>query len=172
MKVYFYEEGLIESQEFYTDNKAQYFLFRSISSVYPLVKFEEELAEINDYCVFILSKIEDKLNTLIKDSDVHFELIKGCQLLSYLESSLNEIANWFCKERSVSENELVFLNKVRKIRNKFVHREWEQLEKHYDQFRLCEVFNVISIFFTEIEKAACNIGIIEGNEFFTKSYVR
>lgn len=120
-------------------------------------------------------------------------------MLSYLESSLNEIANGFCKERSVSlgrkekgtneitfyfekigqccqcnlikvlENELVFLNKVRKIRNKFVHREWEQLEKHYDQFRLCEVFNVISIFFTEIEKAACNIGIIEENEFFTKS---
>lgn len=79
MKVYFYEEGLIESQEFYIDNEAQYFLFSSISSVYPLVKFEEELAEINDYCVFILSKIEDKLNTLIKDSDVHFELIKDCQ---------------------------------------------------------------------------------------------
>lgn len=156
MKICFYEEGLIESQEFYTDNKAQYFLFSSISSVYPLVKFEEELAEINDYCVFILSKIEDKLNTLIKDSDVHFELIKGCQ----------------CNLVKVLENELVFLNKVRKIRNKFVHREWEQLEKHYDQFRLCEVFNVISIFFTEIEKAACNIGIIEENEFFTKSYVR
>lgn len=239
MKVYFDKEGLIERQEFYKDKESPYSLFSSISTVYPFVKFEEELAEINDYCFFILCQLEDKLKILIEDSDVQFELIKSYQhakeytteemeaifdpaymfspvitweklsrdinkctllllILSYLESSLNEIAKWFCEESSVSlgrkgrgnneimfylekidqcchcnliktlESELVYLNKVRKIRNQFVHREWDHVEKHYDKFRLCDVFNVTSIFFTEIEKAACNIGIIEKNKLFVK----
>lgn len=236
MKIYFDTEGLIESHELYENEQATYSLFSSISSVYPFVKYEEELAEINDYCCFILWQLENKLKELIKDSDVPFELVKGSQrekhtpkdlkdifdpaymfspvitweklsrdinkctllllILSYLESSLNEIAKWFCEERSISlgqkekgssavafylkkigqccqcdlvktlENELKYLNKVRKIRNQFVHSEWEQVEEHYDKFRLCDVLNIASKFFTEIEKAACNIGMIEENKFF------
>lgn len=239
MKVYFDREGLIESYEFYSTNESTYFLFSSISTVYPFTKFEEELAEINDYCLFILRQLEDKLKTLIKDSGGRFEFVNSYQsakdnseeeieeffnsdymfspvltweklsrdinkctllllLLSYLESSLNEIAKWFCDESSINlgrkesgtseiifylekigqcchsnlintlENEIVYLNEVRKIRNQFVHREWEQINQHYDKFRLCDVFNTISIFFTEIEKAACNHGIIEENKLFAK----
>lgn len=91
------------------------------------------------------------------------------------EKGINEITFYLEKIGRCCQCNLVKVlenDKVRKIRNRFVHREWDQLEKYYGQFRLCEVFNVISIFFTEIEKAACNIGIIEENEFFTKSYVR
>lgn len=239
MEVYFDKEGLYESPEIYKDKQIPYLLFSSISTVYPFVKFEEELAEINDYCLFILCQIENKLKTIIKDSDGRFNLVKGykrekehtaeeiedlfdpaymfspviiweklsrdinkCTLLllilSYLESSLNEIAKWFCEESSiilgrkgrgnneisfylekigeccncnlikVLENELVYLNEIRKIRNQFVHREWDQVEEHYDKFCLSDVFNVVSIIFTEIEKAACNKGIIEENKFFIK----
>lgn len=235
MKVYFDKEGLVESYEFYDDKELPYCLFSSISSVYPFVKFETELAEINDYCLFILCRLEDKLKELINESGASYELIKGYQrekydmesffssqcmfsplhtweklsrdinkctllllLLSYLESSLNEIAKWFCEERSVSlgrktkennevtfyldkigqccccnlieilEKELVYLDTVRKIRNQFVHREWDQVEEHYDKFCLCDVFNAISIIFGEVEKAACNIGIIEENKFLIR----
>lgn len=231
MKIYFDTEGLIESNRLYfEEEEAPYSLFSSVSSVYPFVKYEEELAEINDYCCFILCQLENKLKELIKDSDVPFELVKSYQrekqtkkdlndifdpaymfspvttweklsrdinkctllllILSYLESSLNEIAKWFCEERLISlgqkekgisavafylkkigeccqcdliktlENELKYLNMVRKIRNQFVHSEWEQVEEHYDKFRLCDVFNAASKFLTEIENAACNAGII------------
>ncbi len=231
MKIYFDTEGLIESNRLYfEEEEAPYSLFSSVSSVYPFVKYEEELAEINDYCCFILCQLENKLKELIKDSDVPFELVKSYQrekqtkkdlndifdpaymfspvttweklsrdinkctllllILSYLESSLNEIAKWFCEERLISlgqkekgisavafylkkigeccqcdliktlENELKYLNMVRKIRNQFVHSEWEQMDGHYDKFRLCDVFNAASKFLTEIENAACNAGII------------
>lgn len=115
-----------------------------------------------------------------------------------MESSLNEIAKWFCEECSITQGqkgkgssvvafylekigqccncdfvkildkELEYFNKVRKIRNQFVHSEWQMEEEYYDKFRLCDVLNIASKFFTEIEKAACNKGIIEENEFFTK----
>ena len=231
MKIYFDTEGLIESNRLYfEEEEAPYSLFSSVSSVYPFVKYEEELAEINDYCCFILCQLENKLKELIKDSDVPFELVKSYQrekqtkkdlndifdpaymfspvttweklsrdinkctllllILSYLESSLNEIAKWFCGECSIPlgqkdkgssavafylkkigeccqcdliktlENELKYLNMVRKIRNQFVHSEWEQMDGHYDKFRLCDVFNAASKFLTEIENAACNAGII------------
>ncbi len=231
MKIYFDTEGLIESNRLYfEEEEAPYSLFSSVSSVYPFVKYEEELAEINDYCCFILCQLENKLKELIKDSDVPFELVKSYQrekqtkkdlndifdpaymfsmvntweklsrdinkctllllILSYLESSLNEIAKWFCGECSIPlrqkdkgssavafylkkigeccrcdlikalENELKYLDKVRKIRNQFVHSEWEQMDGHYDKFRLCDVFNAASKFLTEIENAACNAGII------------
>lgn len=119
-------------------------------------------------------------------------------VLSYLESSLNEIANWFCKKKlillgrkesrdsevsfylekiseccrynlkDVLKEELEYLNNIRKIRNQFVHREWDQVEKNYGKFRLCDVFNTVSLIFSAIEKAACNNGIIEENNFFNK----
>ncbi len=239
MNVYFDREGLVDSREFYEDKELPYALFSSISSVYPFVKFEEELAEINDYCVFILSQLEDKLETLIRESDVPFHLVKGyrraeedtaedmeelfdpaymfspvttwkklsrdinkCTLLllilSYLESSLNEIAKWFCGERSVPlgrkergddeitfylrkigqccacdltgalEEELAYIRKVRMIRNRFVHREWDQVDKYYDKFRLCDVFHAVSAIFAGVEKAACGAGLIEENELFGK----
>lgn len=239
MNVYFDREGLVDSREFYEDKELPYALFSSISSVYPFVKFEEELAEINDYCLFILCRLEERLKTLIEDSNIPFKLIEGyrraeaytaeeaeelfdpaymfspvitweklsrdinkCTLLllvlSYLESSLNEIAKWFCEERSVPlgrkergddeitfylrkigqccacdltgtlEDELAYVRKVRKIRNQFVHREWEQVDKHYDKFRLCDVFRAVSVIFAEIEKAACATGLIEENALFGK----
>lgn len=232
LKVYFDKEGLMESSEMYDRMDLSYFLFSSISGVYPFVKYEEELAEINDYCYFILCQIEEKLKELIQEAKAPYELVKGYQrqqeytdeeidmifdpsysfsplltweklsrdinkctllllLLSYLESSLNEIAKWFCEEKSITlgrkgkesneikfyldkigqcchcdlvktlENELAYLDTVRKIRNQFVHREWDQVEKHYDKFYLCDVFHVISQCFSEIEKAACREGIIE-----------
>lgn len=55
----------------------------------------------------------------------------------------------------VLENELVYLNKVRKTCNQFVHRELDQIEERYNKIRLCDVFHVTS-FFTEIEKSACS----------------
>lgn len=231
MKVYFDKESLVQSQELYEDVDWPYSLFCSASSIYPFVKYEEELAEINDYCVFVLCRLEDKLKTLIDDSEVSFELIKGCRgeekrtakemndlfdpaymfspvftwerlsrdinkctllllVLSYLESSLNEIAKWFCEERSLSMgrkekgsneitfylrkigqccqcdlekalgNELAYIDKVRKIRNQFVHRGWSVEEKSYNEFRLCDVFDAASKFFAGIERAACGAGII------------
>ena len=232
MKVYFDREGLVQSQEFYADEDLPYSLFCSISSVFPFVKYEQELEEINDYCFFILSHLEDKIKTLISDSDVSFELIKGgrpqreytkeelkdlfnpaymfspvltwerlsrdvnkCTLLllilSYLESSLNEIAKWFCEERSIAlgkkekgvseiafylkkigqcckcdlektlENELAYLSRGRKIRNQFVHRGWSMTEEDYDEFRLCEVIDAAAKIFAGTEKAACDAGIIQ-----------
>lgn len=195
------------------------------------VKADLELAEINDYCYFILCQLEEKLKALIRESKAPYELVKGYQrqqeyteeeidmifdpaysfshlltweklsrdinkctllllLLSYLESSLNEIAKWFCEEKSIAlgrkekgsneikfyldkieqcchydlvkklENELSYLDIVRKIRNQFVHREWDQVEEHYEKFYLCDVFCAISKCFTEIERAACMDGII------------
>lgn len=238
MKVYFDKEGLIESLEFYRDNNARYFFF-SVSSVYPFVKYEEELAEINDYCLFVLCQLENKLKALIAESEGRFELVKGYRrqreytveeldvffdpaymfspvttwenlshdinkntmlllLLSYLESSLNEIAQWFCevcsiplgkKQKGTNEiafyiqkigeccqcdltetlqKELLYLGRVRKIRNRFVHKAWEQEEEQYDQFYLCDVFRVVSMIFTQIERAACHKGIIEEDQLFSK----
>ncbi len=240
MNVYFDREGLVDSREFYEDKELPYALFSSISCVYPFVKFEEELAEINDYCLFLLCQLEEKIETLIRDSDVPFKLIRGyrrkeeaaaedmeelfapaymfspvvtweklshdinkCTLLllvlSYLESSLNEIAKWFCEERAVPlgrkergddeitfylgrigqccecslvktlEDELAYIREVRKIRNQFVHRAWNQVEKHYDKFRLCDVFRAVSVIFAETEKAACGAGLIEESELFGRT---
>lgn len=234
MKVYFEKEGLIESQEFYERDNPSYCLFSSISSVYPFVKFEEELADINDYCFFILCKLQEKIGELIQEAQAPYELINGygekedfseqelesffdpeymfspvltwetlsrdinkCTLLllllSYLESSLNEIVNWFCEEKAIPvgrkekgeseisfsikkigqccgcdllrelERELDYLGKVKKIRNEFVHKEWAQTNDRYKKFRLCEVINVISSVFTKVEKAACDGKIIEKN---------
>lgn len=77
MNVYFDREGLVDSREFYEDKELPYALFSSMSSVYPFVKFEEELAEINDYCLFLLCRLEDKLKMLIEDSKVPFHLVEG-----------------------------------------------------------------------------------------------
>lgn len=57
MEVYFDKEGLYESPEFYKDKQIPYLLFSSISTVYPFVEFEEELAEINDYSLFVLCQM-------------------------------------------------------------------------------------------------------------------
>lgn len=239
MNIYFDREGLVDSREFYEEKELPYTLFASISSVYPFVKFEEELVEINDYCLFLLRCLEEKLKILIEDSKAPFHLVEGyrraeeragetmdelfdtahmfspvktweklshdinkCTLLllilSYLESSLNEIAKWFCEERLVPlgrkergddeitfyirkigqccacdlagtlKKELAYVREVRKIRNQFVHREWNQVGRHYDKFRLCDVFCAVSVIFAETEKAACDAGIIERSELFGK----
>lgn len=41
MKIYFDKEGLVESQEFYEDKELSYYLFSSVSTVYPFTKYEE-----------------------------------------------------------------------------------------------------------------------------------
>ena len=65
-----------------------------------------------------------------------------------------------CDLEKTLENELAYLNRVRKIRNQFVHRGWSMAEEDYDEFRLCEVIDAAAKIFAETEKAACDAGII------------
>lgn len=129
-------------------------------------------------------KWENQLNFIHKSSMLVF-------LFSYLESSLNEIANWFCEYRQISigkiekkmskiifyvtrigecckcdlyknlSAEMKYLKKIKKIRNQLVHEEWDQVHRFDDQFYLCDVFHTIANIFKKIEKAACNAGIVE-----------
>lgn len=112
-------------------------------------------------------------------------------LISYLESSLDEISSWFCekkkigigrKERGISSiefhikmigeccncdllsrlsEEIEYLRIIKKVRNQIVHKEWDQVEKFDDKFYLSDVFNVISDIFTKVEKAAIEAKVIE-----------
>lgn len=230
MEVFLPNEGLVESRKI--DKNDKYELYESISIVYPFVKFQEELKEINDYCYFVIKQLKDKIIGLIEKSNCNFKIVEKKKqieeidewdfeeatdpafsntgvikwenilnninkpsmlliLLSYLESSLDEIANWFCetqkisigkKERGISKiefyimkigecchcdllNELsvemIYLKKVKEIRNKLVHKEWDQVEKFDDKFYLCEVFNMISTIFRKVEKVACDAKIVE-----------
>lgn len=73
-----------------------------------------------------------------------------------------------CDLTETLQKELLYLGRVRKIRNRFVHKAWEQEEEQYDQFYLCDVFRVVSMIFTQIERAACHKGIIEEDQLFSK----
>ncbi len=230
MEVFLPNEGLVESRNL--NENCRYKLYETISTVYPFVKFQEELKEINDYCYFIIKQITDKILMLIEKSNCNFEIVERKKtieeidewdfeeitdpafsnsgvlkwenilndinkpsmlliLISYLESSLDEIASWFCEERkinigrkergissiefhlkiigecchcdllSILSNELEYLRKIKKIRNKIVHKEWNQVEKFDDKFYLSDVFNVISDIFSKVEKAAIEAKIIE-----------
>lgn len=217
---------LQEKYKHYSDENMHYTLYESISIVYPFVKFEEQIARINDYCCLIINSLEkeiekdkplnnhktsnysDELGFLDDDLfylkrispwEVMLKDINKCTmlllLLSYLESSLNEIANWFCEMKKISfknnntnvtysldkigqccgvdlkkelKDELKTYNKVRKIRNEFVHKEWDQLTDRYKQFELSEIFNMVSLIIAKIEKKACEAHIVEEDPIFSK----
>ena len=107
------------SYEHYEGN-AGYFLYTTDSSIFPFVKYEEQLAEINDYCHYLLTYLKKKVREfepfdidndgifnapvswefhnflswsfLYRDINKHTLLLL---LLAFFESTLNEIANWF-----------------------------------------------------------------------------
>ena len=227
-KIYFNDENLIYShQRYQLLEKSTYCLFETISGIYPFVKFEAEIAAINDYCCFLLWHLKQKLIDIARqrklgitfvdnmkdvwDPILYFEDvldyphslltwknisadINKCTMLllwlSYLESSLDEIAHWFCEKLKVPfgvkkkgityvehclerigsccHNDLIarhtleidYYHKIRKIRNQFVHVEWEQITNRYEQFRLDGVINMISIIIQSIEETACRSGVI------------
>ena len=228
MKTYFNDENLIDSDKYYHLNgKASYMLFETISAVYPFVKFEGEIRAINDYCVFILDQLKNRLVEIAKDSNyvleftsckkiardsiMYFEEVldyptplltweilsadinKYTMLLlwlSYLESSLDEIARWFCDVKNISfghknkkvtgvihclekislccgcnlvkelSKEIIYYNEIRKIRNQFVHREWEQVSDRDQQFQLDKVVNLVSTIIAATERRAYHAEII------------
>ncbi len=208
-------ERLIESDSFeHYEGTSGYLLFTTNSGIFPFVKFEEHLREINDYCVYLISCLEDKVKEFesydidIDDWDAPsswgyhkllswrflYEDINKCTLLSLLlaffESTLNEIANWFSDEVGLTSewkksrnpkvsdsivqigkccnvdllndvsDELDYYNIVRKIRNQFVHNEWEQITDRYEKFILADVINMISLIIYKIENVALLSGII------------
>jgi len=230
VEIFLPNEGLVKSINL--GRNSRYELYESISNVYPFVKFEEELRNINDYCYFVTKQITDKIKELVEKSDCRFEFVQKKRdieeidewdleeatdpafsntgvlrwesilnninkpsmlliLLSYLESSLDEIVNWFYekqkipigkKERKISKIEFYiikigecchcnlveelsveirYLKKVKEIRNKIVHKEWDQIEKFDDRFYLSDVINMLSVFFRKIERAACDAKIIK-----------
>ncbi len=113
-------ERLKESHscEHYAGN-AGYLLFVTESGVFPFVKYEEQLAKINDYCLYLLICLKEKVDTFEPfDIDEHdwagpvswehsqflswsflYEEINKYTLLllllAFFESVLSEIANWF-----------------------------------------------------------------------------
>ena len=208
-------ERLVESDSTkHYEGTADYLLFTTESSIFPFVKFEEQLSEINDYCLYLLTCLELKVKEFEsfdnnkenwnapKSWKYHkflswsflYRDINKCTLLSLLlaffESTLNEIANWFSDETEMTSewkkvrnpkvsdyivqigeccktdllqsvaDELVYYNMIRKIRNQFVHNEWEQITDRYEKFVLADVINMISHVIMKIENAAISSGVI------------
>lgn len=208
-------ERLVQSNsaEHY-EGTAGYWLFLTESGIFPFVKWEEQLAKINDYCCYLLSCLEAKVKEfapfdISKDDwdapatwEYHqlltweflYRDINKCTLLSlllvFLESSLSEIANWFsdkagltsawkkvrnpkvsdyllqigtcCKADLLQDlaEELSYYDTVRKIRNQFVHNEWEQCTDRYKKFVLAEVIDMISHVLAKVENVAMASGLI------------
>ena len=99
--------------------RANYRLFTTDSGIFPFVKYEEQLAEINDYCCYLLECMKNKVcefQSYDRDIDYYdtpesweyskflswdflYRDINKCTLLllllAFFESTLNEIANWF-----------------------------------------------------------------------------
>ena len=108
------------------EGTAGYLLFTTQSAIFPFVKFEEQLSEINDYCLYLLTCLEAKVKEFEPFSSEGDEWnvpvswgyhkflswkylyldINKCTLLSLLlaffESTLNEIANWFSDEAGMT----------------------------------------------------------------------
>lgn len=51
----------MESGMLYHMETPPYLLFTSISGVCPYVKYEEQSADINDYCLLILNTLKSKI---------------------------------------------------------------------------------------------------------------
>lgn len=192
---------------------AGYFLYQTKSSIYPFVKFSEQLSQINDYCLYILTCLNAKVQEFQAYGEAKWdETISWEQreflswsflyqdinkytllllLLAFLESSLNEIAAWFSEETgclstwkkirnpkvsdyivqigkccqvdllSAVTEELMYYDTVRKVRNQFVHNEWEQITDRYDQFILADVIDMISWILAKVEHSALISGLIQ-----------
>lgn len=87
-----------------------YLLFTSISGAYPYVKYEEQLADINDYHLLILNTLKSKIEKEKRIRDIEFHIIttdKCCR----------------CDLRTLLSEEISYLKKMKTIRNHFVHRE-------------------------------------------------
>lgn len=116
-------ERLAESDSIeHYEGTAGYLLFKTESAIFPFVKFEKQLSEINDYCIYLLTCLKTKVKEFepfdIDEDDwdapasweYHkllsweflYQDINKCTLLSLLlaffESTLNEITNWFSDE--------------------------------------------------------------------------
>lgn len=208
-------ERLSESDSLaHYEGTAGYFLFTTESSIFPFVKFEEQLAEINDYCLYLLICLEAKVKEFEpfdtdkedwdapKSWEYHqllswqflYQDINKCTLLALLlaffESTLNEITNWFsdkagragewkkvrnpkvsdylaqigkcCKADLQHElaKELAYYDSIRRIRNQFVHNEWEQITDRYKKFVLADVIDMISHVIAKVEQKALSSGVI------------
>ncbi len=207
-------EGLWESASAaHDEGRAGYRLYLCRSGIFPLVKYEEQLAQINDYCLYLLTCLEEKVTSLApaeKDRgwfapvtwqvhcyygwlSMYQEVNKGTMLLlllAFLETSLQELTEWFsdlagrlaqwkkvhnpkvsdqlqqlgrCCGRDLREElaaELACYNKVRRIRNRFVHSQWDRMGDWPRQFSLAEVIDMISRILTRVEEAGLSAGLI------------
>ena len=210
-------ERLVESDSLEHDNgTAGYLLFTTDSGIFPFVKYEEQLAEINDYCLYLLTCLKNKVqeyapfdiapedywNTppsweyrkLLSWSFLYRDINKCTLLLlllAFFESTLNEIADWFselaglsaqwkkarnpkvsdyigqigtCCKRDLSRElaeELSYYDTVRKLRNEFVHRQWDQLTCRSEKFVLADVINMISQVLRRVERGAMSAGLLD-----------
>lgn len=209
-------EGLTESDsEEHDKGTSSYLLYKTESGIFPFVKYEEQLAEMNDYCVYLLTCLENKLQEfepVCFDQDdgdgpiswaqrkhlswrFLYEDINKCTmlllLLAFFESTLSEIAHWFseithqtarlkkirnpkvsdylteigaCCEVNLNQaltEELSFYDEIRKIRNDFVHHEWDQLTDRYEKFHLADVIHMISQVLWQIEQSALSSQLLE-----------
>ena len=197
------------------EGTAGYLLFTTQSAIFPFVKFEEQLSEINDYCLYLLTCLKAKVKEFepfdidkedwdaprsweyhkLLSWEFLYQDINKCTLLSLLlaffESSLNEITNWFSDEagmiaewkkvrnpkvsdyivqigkcckadlRQEFADELAYYDSIRKIRNQFVHNEWEQITDRYKKFVLADVINMISRVIMKVEQTALFSGLIK-----------
>lgn len=206
-------EGLWESNSAaHDEGRAGYCLYLCRSGIFPLVKYEEQLAQINDYCLYLLTCLEEKVASLAPAKEegwfapitwqghsyfgwraMHEEVNKGTMLLlllAFLETSLQELTEWFsglagwpaerknvrnskvsnqlhqlgqCCGRDLREElaaELTYYDKVRRIRNRFVHSQWDQMGDWPQQFSLAEVIDMISRILTGVEDAGLSAGLI------------
>lgn len=208
-----------DSLEHY-EGTADYILYTTESGIFPFVKYEHHLAQINDYCVFLLRTLKAKVQEAEAESqkeypenmeyfqefrdyrrgvylswDFLYRDINKCTmlllLLAFLESTLNEIANWFSEMTGIESEwkkvrnpkvsdslhyiglccktdlcqmlakKLDYYDMVRKIRNRFVHNEWEQCTDRYEQFALADVIDMISVILITIERTAVSSGLLE-----------
>ncbi len=212
-------ERLVESDSYeHYNGTASYLLYTSESAIFPFVKYEKQLAEINDYCIYLLKCLKEKIleaeAEAQKANDQHIQKAEFLNyqygkilqwkflyqdinkytmlllLLAFFESTLNEIANWFSdiagytsdwkkiRNPKVSDYicqigiccgtdlrqkvaaELAYYDVIRKIRNQFIHNEWDQLTDQYEQFVLADVINMISHVILIVEKSALGSGLI------------
>lgn len=232
------DDRLVESSYYFNSSKdVDYFIYFSKSGIYPFVKFEEEISEINDYCYFVQNDLhervlsirdgkvdrfsvlsdEGRLASIEKDcSDFEFYIgeaeielgyisdlltwknlandISRCSMLTlwlaYLESALDEIGHWFCERKEISfgrkprsitgvehalqkigaccqcdmlsilSKELAFYHEIQKIRNQFMHHEWEQVSDRSERFELNRVIDLVSTVIACVEHEALCASII------------
>lgn len=162
-------ERLVESDSIaHYEGTAGYLLFTTESAIFPFVKFEEQLSEINDYCVYLLTCLNAKVMEFepfdIDEDDwdapisreYHkllswkflYQDINKCTLLSLLlaffESTLNEITNWFSDEAGKTAE-------WKKVRNPKVSDYIAQIGKCCEVDLQCELTNEL-IYYDSVRK--------------------